>query len=196
MSQSPSCWGDISWETWGKWRLCDNPNSLEEPMTCEDQEDPIVNITTDSLSASLQNAHICASLVAVDLGKLCWHASTRNYEEKSVGWGGYENFSQPGIQHSLHYCHISSPNTPWREPRCFSSYKKKPAVWNSQNNSWRLFISILFYPYLHAVKLFSSQLVMHSICSKLFFYGVVITFSTLLQAEISFICSDQPKTPQ
>lgn len=52
-------------------QLYDNPKSLEEHETCDDQKDPIVNIIPDNYSGFLLNTQICAPLATNDLGKPC-----------------------------------------------------------------------------------------------------------------------------
>lgn len=51
--------------------LYDNPKSLEEKETCDDQKDPLVNITTDDYAGSPFNIQVSAPPAANDLGKLC-----------------------------------------------------------------------------------------------------------------------------
>ncbi|XP_044073343.1 glutamate-rich protein 6-like isoform X2 [Siniperca chuatsi] len=109
MSQSPSYQRDTSSPESPKEgdfsprQLYDNPKSLEEHETCEDQKDPIVDIIPDNYFSSLLNTQICAPLATNDLGKLC--AAMLPQEQPIT-------------------------KSHWREPRCFSTspIKKKLPV--------------------------------------------------------------------
>nr|XP_040057100.1 uncharacterized protein LOC120833746 [Gasterosteus aculeatus aculeatus] len=73
--------------------LYDNPKSLEEKETCDDQKDPLVNITTDDYAGSPFNIQVSAPPAANDLGKLCAAVLPQERLRKKSDWREARCFS-------------------------------------------------------------------------------------------------------
>ncbi|KAM8854908.1 uncharacterized protein AB9W97_020051 isoform 3-T5 [Spinachia spinachia] len=67
--------------------LHDNPKSPEEEETCDEQKDPLVNITADDNAGSPFNIQVCAPLAANDLGKRCAGVHPQERRGRKSDWG-------------------------------------------------------------------------------------------------------------